>query len=244
MPPQVKVTKIPLDPLVLNGDLQKYVMSKINMAKKMTRETTRNKLRKFYVNNGMSVNKEVRENALVQLWNRYDENVPEFRVAYPSHECQAFMEYIMSDYSVFNLFYNLKSDLSERRADSLVTENKITIRLKLDKLRVIRSVYLALNKHTIQYSVHDLHSKHFRFLKVVFMKANEFIKECKEIEVNTRYDKRQQKYIQSVKKTLEAFVSIYKDRREKIMDILKDDAGLKKKMPYDMLRYISGFVGN
>ena len=243
MPAQVKVTKIPLEPLVLNGDLRKYVMSKTKIANNMTRETTRNKLRKFHVNNGMSVNKEVRKNALVQLWKRHDENVPEFRVAYPSHECQAFMEYVRSDYSVFNSFTRLKRDLSERRADSLVTENKITIRLKLDKLRVIRSVYLALNKHTIQYSVHDLHSKHFGFLKVVFMKANEFIKECKKVEFNPCYDKRQQKYIQSVKKTLEAFVSIYKDRREKIMDILKDDAGLKK-MPYDMLRYISGFVGN
>ena len=79
---------------------------------------------------------------------------------------------------------------------------------------------------------------------MVFMKANEFIKECKEIEVDTHYDKRKKKYIQSVRNTLEVFISIYKDRREKIMDILRDDAGLKKKMPYDMLRYIGAFIGN
>jgi len=241
--PQVKVTKIPLEPLVLNGDLQKYLMSKAKMAQNMTRETTRNQLRKFYVKSSM-VNKEVRETALAQLWNRHGENVPEFRVAYPSHECEAFMEYVKSDYVLFGSYIDLKRRLSERRADSLVSENKITIRLKIDKLTLIRSVFLALNKHTIQYSLHALEYKHFGFLKVVFNKANEFIKECKEIEVDTHYDKRQKKYIQSVRKTLEVFVSIYKDRREKIMDILRDDAGLKKKMPYDMLRYIGAFIGN
>jgi len=240
----VRLSAIPLDPVVLNKGLIKYLSSKTKLVKKMTYEKTRDKMRKLKLNTLKYGNKEMEEKALAELWNRNDEELAEFRVAYPSPECEAYKELVKSDNRMLVRYQDVKHRLSEERAYSMVTKKKIMNRLKLDKLRVIRSVYLALNKHVIQYSLHALQLKHFKFLKVMFNKANEFIKDCKEVEIDTGYDKRQQKYIQSVKKTLEVFVSIYKDRREKIMELLKDDAGLKKKMPYDMLRYIAGFVGN
>ena len=246
--PQIKVSKIPYDPLNLHPDLRNYINSKFKNIKKITLETSRVKLHKFYSNQAY-YNKQVYENALTQLWNRYNEYQEDFRLAYPSHNCQAFKEYVKTDYSSINSLRRLKRSLSNQCADSRITKNRIFVNNRLEKLTIIRSIYLTLNKHIVQYSLHNLHYKVFQFIKVTYLKAKAIIKECKEnldLAHTKRlpFDKRQIKYIQSAIKTFESFVSIYEERRDKRMNILTEDANLKYKLPYDMLNYISGFIGN
>ena len=247
--PRIKVSKIPYDPLNLHADLHQYIKLKNTNVIKTTLETTRVNLHRFYSNRAYKYDKQVYENALAQLWNSYNEYQEEFILAYPSHNCQAFKEYIKTDRISNNRLISLRRSLSNQRADSLITKNKIIANTRLEKLKIIRSIFLTLNKHVAQYSLHNLHYKVCQFIKVCFLKAKDFINECKEnIDLaHTKrlpFDKKDIKYIQSAIKTFESFISIYQKRRDKRMNILTVDANLKYKLPYDMLNYISGFIGN
>ena len=248
--PTIKVSKITHEPNEFSESFKKYLESKIKQTDRMTLEKETNRLRASYFLYKQR-DEQTYEDSYEQVWLRYNNNNNDnFTFTYPTHKCESFREFVKKDRQANFEFRSLtRNTVTEYVVSRLKNDNdnkEIEIKVRIAKLKNIRSVYLTVNKYVSQMSTISLSPITYKAIRnLLELGANNHIKQCDDLlNEGLPLNKPNIKYIRSVKKTLQESINIFRKRHDKILSILRDDAGLTQKMPYDMLNYISSFIGN
>lgn len=248
--PTIKVSKITHEPNEFSESFKKYLESKIKQTNRMTLEKETKRLRASYFVYKQR-DKQTYENSYEQVWLQYNNNNNDnFTFTYPTHKCESFREFVKKDRQANFEFRSLtRNTVTEYVVSRLKNDNdnkEIEIKVRIAKLKNIRSAYLTVNKYVSQMSTTSLSPITYKAIRnLLELGANNHIKQCDDIlNEGLPLNKSNIKYIRSVKETFQESINIFRKRHDKILSILRDDAGLTQKMPYDMLNYISSFIGN
>ena len=248
--PTIKVSKITHEPNEFSESFKKYLESKIKQTDRMTLEKETKRLRASYFLYKQR-DEQTYEDSYEQVWLRYNNNNNDnFTFTYPTHKCESFREFVKKDRQANFEFRSLtRNTVTEYVVSRLKNDNdnkEIEIKVRIAKLKNIRSVYLTVNKYVSQMSTISLSPISYKAIRnLLELGANNHIKQCDDLlNEDLPLNKSNIKYIHSVKKTLQESINVFRKRHDKILSILRDDAGLTQKMPYDMLNYISSFIGN
>jgi hypothetical protein len=248
--PTIKVSKITHEPNEFSESFKKYLESKIKQTDRMTLEKETKRLRASYFLYKQR-DEQTYEDSYEQVWLRYNNNNNDnFTFTYPTHKCESFREFVKKDRQANFEFRSLtRNTVTEYVVSRLKNDNdnkEIEIKVRIAKLKNIRSVYLTVNKYVSQMSTISLSPITYKAIRnLLELGANNHIKQCDDLlNEGLPLNKSNIKYIRSVKETFQESINIFRKRHDKILSILRDDAGLTQKMPYDMLNYISSFIGN
>lgn len=245
--PTIKVSKITHEPNEFSESFKKYLESKIKQTDRMTLEKETKRLRASYFLYKQR-DEQTYEDSYEQVWLQY--NNDNFTFTYPTHKCESFREFVKKDRQANFEFRSIaRNTITEYVVSRLKNDNdnkEIEIKVRIAKLKNIRSAYLTVNKYVSQMSTTSLSPITYKAIRnLLELGANNHIKQCDDIlNESLPLNKSNIKYIRSVKETLQESINILRKRHDKILSILRDDAGLTQKMPYDMLNYISSFIGN
>lgn len=248
--PTIKVSKITHEPNEFSESFKKYLESKIKQTNRMTLEKETKRLRASYFLYKQR-DEQTYEDSYEQVWLQYNNNNNDnFTFTYPTHKCESFREFVKKDRQANFEFRSLtRNTVTEYVVSRLKNDNdnkEIEIKVRIAKLKNIRSVYLTVNKYVSQMSTISLSPITYKAIRnLLELGANNHIKQCDDLlNEGLPLNKSNIKYIRSVKETFQESINIFRKRHDKILSILRDDAGLTQKMPYDMLNYISSFIGN